>query len=134
MKLWEELRTSSALFQLFIDDIWIDDSLDFFGNNGNNIEHCIKYLKLLKEVEDRIYNSTKNISTRSAERHLEVFGTSLICEQFLAGLISSLETICASNGLVSQNRVSDAEKALNIGKTLFSEMIKQKEDRKNKLK
>lgn len=108
--LWKELGTSSALFQLFLDDIWFDENEDYFGDDGNDIEHCIKYLEVLYEKECQIYNMAGNIS--HCTEYVEVFGAVPVCRQLLNGLIASLETIKASRDSRTQIRAMVAEKTL----------------------
>lgn len=40
--LWREQGKSSALFQLFLDDIWLNKNSDYFGDIGDDIEHCVR--------------------------------------------------------------------------------------------
>lgn len=128
-KLWEELGKSSALFQLFLDDIWLDENLDYFGDNGNDIEHCVLYLDTLYKIEKKMYNSAKNISLKSEECYIETFGVTPICKQLVDGLISSLETISTSSDLRSQSRIEMAKATLKKAKVLFNELIEWKKAR-----
>ena len=120
IRLWEELGKSSALFQLFIDDVWIDEAQDYFGNDGNDIEHCVKYLEKLMHLEKKIYTSAKNRSTRCAEDYIREFGTTPICKQLLNGLMVSLEAIVASVDIQPQDRVETAKKTLGHSKKLLN--------------
>lgn len=116
--LWRELGKSSALFQLFLDDIWLDDNLDYFNEDGNDIEHCVKYLWVLYDAEQRIYNAAKNLSNTCSRYYLNDFGTTPICKQLVAGLIASLETIIASGNSRSQSRIRTAKETLQQAKRL----------------
>lgn len=113
VKLWEELGKSSALFQLYMDDIWLDEELtDFFEEDGNDIEHCLMYLSTLQKAEEKIYNRAKNKSVDSAEAYFETFSSHSICKQLINGLISSLETICSSGDPRLQVRIKIAKGTL----------------------
>ena len=113
VKIWEELSKSSALFQLFLDDIWLEESSEYFTDSGNDIEHCVTYLKNLFKIEKRIFNIAKNISYKRAERYVEHFGAESLCTQLGSGLISSLDTIISSGDSRAQGRVGIARKTLN---------------------
>lgn len=110
--LWNELGKSSALFQLFMDDIWFNDDSDYLKESGNDVEHCYEYLRELFEIEKRIYNSAENLGTSHAKLYLEYFGVDPICKQLAAGLISSLRLISDSGESL---RVSKAK--ITLGKT-----------------
>lgn len=129
IKLWEELGKSSALFQLFIDDVWIDQNLDYFRSDGNDIEHCVKYLEKLMQIEKKMYTSAKNRSTRCAEDYLGAFGIKPVCRQLLSGLMASLETIVTSGDLQPQSRIEIAKKTLEQSKKLSDELTKWEQSR-----
>lgn len=131
--LWNELENSSALFQLFLDDIWLDEDSNYFCENGNDIEHCVKYLKLLYQTETRIYNLTANLSAISRRYYLENFGISPICQQLANGLIVSLDAIVASGDLQPQGRVKSAVVALEQMNELAQELQKWEQDRRSQL-
>lgn len=120
--LWRELGKSSALFQLFLDDIWLDEDSDYFGNDGNDIEHCIKYLESLYDTEQRIYNAARNLSSICAKYYLNDFGSVPICRQLVAGLIASLDAIIASGDSRSQSRIITAKKTLQQARKLAQSM------------
>lgn len=120
--LWRELGKSSALFQLFLDDIWLDENADFFGDDGNDIEHCVKYLGTLYDAEQRIYNTARNLSSICANYYLNDFGTAPICKQLVAGLISSLDAIIASGDSRSQSRINTAKRTLHQAKKLAQDI------------
>lgn len=130
IKLWEELGKSSALFQLFIDDIWFDESSNFFEDNGNDIEHCIEYLNTLQKIEKKIYNSAKNNSIRAVEEYTETFGVTPICKQLAKGLIASLEAISTSEGTGLQSRREMAKRTLKKAYTLYADLINWERSRK----
>lgn len=96
--LWKQLAESSVLFQLFMDDIWLDEDIKYFGTD---IEHCVNYLEYLICQETRIYNYAKNNGQRKL--YLQAFGDNPICNQLIRGLIKSLDTIINS-------QVTDSER------------------------
>ncbi len=127
--LWDELGKSSALFQLFLDDIWLDEESEYFGDDGNDIEHCIKYVQQLYSQEKKIFNTAANISVLARNLYLNCFGTSSICRQLLSGLIASLDTIVKSNDFRSKNRINMAKETLRQAKALFRQ-VKDWEDKR----
>lgn len=129
VKLWEELGKSSALFQMFIDDVWIDEKLDFFESDGNDIEHCVKYLEILIQIEKKIYSSCKNRSLRCAEDYISSFGAEPVCRQLLNGLIASLEAIVTSGETQPQGRIETAKRTLEHSRQLSSELAKWRQGR-----
>ena len=120
--LWKELGKSSALFQLFIDDVWIDDQYDFFTEEGNDVEHCLQYLTILQKIEMDIYNTARNRSYISAEAYLDAFGNSAICKQLSNGIISSLEAITTSGDSRLQLRIKTAKNTLEKANMLYKEL------------
>lgn len=121
VKLWEELGKSSALFQLFLDDIWLDEKSDYFGDDGNDIEHCVKYLFTLQEIEIEIHNQSKNLSTERA--YIEAFGTTPICKHLANGLSTSLETIITSNNPWQHSKINRARQTLQKLRRLSNELM-----------
>lgn len=131
VKLWEELGKSSALFQLFLDDIWLDDDQtnDYLSDHGNDIEHCVKYLTYLKRQEIIIYNRAKNISRSAGEDYIDAFGATPVCCQLLNGLIASLRVISTSANFYSQIRIDRAKVALKQANSLSDELLEWKMER-----
>ncbi len=130
VKLWDELGKTSALFQLFLDDIWLDDESEYFDENGNDIEHCIKYLVTLQQKEYRIYNKADNNSSRAKKNYIEAFGMKSICRQLVDGLIASLETISTSVDYTSYNRIIAARETLVKANKLSNDLRKWENERK----
>lgn len=93
VRLWNELKESSALFQLYMDDIFVEEDSDYLGPNGNDIEHCFEYLKYLWKKEMRIFNSVKNQSDEKVRNYIQCFGKEPVCYQLAKGLLHSLEYI-----------------------------------------
>lgn len=131
VKLWNELGKSSALFQLFLDDIWFEDDLDYFSDDGNNIEHCVTYLEYLIVVEKRIFYSVENISHDLAGFYLKEFGIMPVTKQLVYGLISSLEAISSSNDLNNQLRVRKAQDTLKKARSILNELEEWESERRN---
>lgn len=130
VKLWEELGKSSALFQLFLDDVWIDESLDYFSKNGNDVEHCVMYLGFLEEKEKKIFNNAQNISIMAKERYFKAFGTTSICKHLVDGLVTSLEAISTSDDAVSSSRIFKAKATLRRAQTLSNTLVEWEKERK----
>lgn len=130
VKLWEELRKSSVLFQLYMDDIWLDEKMDFFGDDGNDIEHCVEYLIVLQKAEKKIFNIAKNSSSSCAESYIEAFGADSVCKQLVNGLIASLDTIITSGDSRLQSRVETAKKTLKKAKEISNEIKRWEEARR----
>ena len=133
VKLWEELGKSSALFQLFLDDIWLEDdqSEEYFSENGNDIEHCLKYLEYLVQKERIIYNHASNISQRSKKSYIETFGAIPVCSQLINGLIASLKSISTSKDTHSQIRINKAKETLKEAESLLKELSKWQTERES---
>jgi hypothetical protein len=110
--LWNELGKSSALFQLYLDDIWLDEDSSYFEENGNDIEHCLEYLTYLIDVEQKIFNLAANRGKRAKDDYLRAFGEKAICRQLLQGLISSLVVITASDDNKATARITKAKSTL----------------------
>lgn len=133
ISLWNELANSSALFQLFLDDIWLDENSYYFSENGNDIEHCVDYLATLCDVEARIYNLTGNLSAISRRYYLESFGVTPVCKQLAEGLIASLKTIISSGDSHSQSRVMTAAETLKQANGLYEKLQKWEQERESQL-
>lgn len=118
--LWNELRESSALFQLFIDDVWLPRNSDYFGDDGNDIEHCANYLIQLWKKEQRIYHAADNLM--HAQDYCDLFGRKPVCLQLLIGLERSLNKICDSMDEKSADRKRSAAKTLQRIVKLKTEM------------
>lgn len=91
--LWKELSESSALFQLFMDDIWFDQNEDYLNEDGNNLEHCCKYLHYLWQIEDSICNKAENLGMENKRKYMDCFGSDPVCKQLGEGLYISLKAV-----------------------------------------
>ena len=96
--LWNELALSGALFQLFMDDVWLDPTGDFFGDDEFSIEQCYEYLRQLWTWEERIYNQAANYGENNIRKYLEAFDSDTICKQLIKGLIESATAIRKKEG------------------------------------
>lgn len=103
VRLWNELKESSALFQLYMDDIYFEDNSDYLQQNGNDIEHCFEYLKYLWTKEKRIFNTVKNQSDIKVRGYIQCFGSEPICKHLAKGLLNSLDYI-ACHDLTAKGR------------------------------
>lgn len=93
VRLWEELYSSSALFQLFMDDVYVDYNSDYLSQYGNDIEHCFIYLQYLRRKEEHIFDIISNDGKEKIEEYINCFGNNSICEYLAHGLLNSLEYI-----------------------------------------
>lgn len=125
--LWNELGRSSALFQLFMDDIWFDDNSEYLKENGNDLEHCYVYLSDLYAIEKEIYYLAENLGKSHARLYSEYFGIEPVCMQLASGIISSLKTISESGESL---RVNKARITLNKLEGLYSHMCQWAENNK----
>ena len=90
VRLWEELGLSSALFQLYMDDIYVEQDSPYLEPNGNDIEHCFEYLKYLWDMELRIFHCASNHSQEHVRAYIACFGKESICYHLAQGLLNSL--------------------------------------------
>ena len=92
--IWELLNKNSVLFEMYMDDIWLDNSnrsankKNFRGFDLDNFSIALFYLNILVNKEIQIRNHAKNLGT--FEKYTELFGKDSICEHLLVGLTNSL--------------------------------------------
>lgn len=123
VKLWEELGKSSALFQLYLDDIWFDEQYDFKGDDGNDVEHCVKYLGVLVETEKRIFSQAKNLTKSNVENYIQCFGEVPVCKHLVDGLLASLKAIIQSGDSKTHNRIKTAKETEKKAKGINASLI-----------
>ncbi len=114
VSLWKEMYNSSALFQLYMDDIYVDTDSDYLTPFGNDIEHCFEYLKYLRDKEERIFNIVSNQSIAKINKYIQCFGNTSICEYLAHGLSSSLDYISSHDS--SQMGAKAKKTKAEIGK------------------
>ena len=94
--LWDYIGKTSVFFEMFIDDIWMDNSLRckekdvFRGFDFDNYDICISYLSELIDKEKRIYTRAVNIDG-TGDQYKKYFGEEPVCKQLLKGLKRSLD-------------------------------------------
>ena len=92
--LWKMLGTNSILFEMYVDDIWLDlshkpTSKHFFrGFDSDNFDHALNYLGKLIECESLIRRAAKN--NDKLRIYNGCFGSTTVCEHLLTGLRNSL--------------------------------------------
>lgn len=92
--LWDMLGRNSVIFEMYIDDIWIDNSErtnnkhQFRGFDSENFKYALRYLNVLIEIEKSIKYHTDNIG-RKAE-YIDLFGDDSICLHLLYGFKNSV--------------------------------------------
>lgn len=93
VRLWDEMGKSSALFQLYMDDVFVEKESPYMEPNGNDIEHCFEYLKYLSSAEERMFNKGSNLGRWHARRYVQLLGQERICKHLAEGLVRSLDYI-----------------------------------------
>ena len=100
-----------------MDDIFVEDDSDYLGSNGNDIEHCFKYLRYLWTKENRVFNSVKNQSEEKVGSYIQCFGNEPICKHLAKGLLNSLDYIGdhdpTSRGRRAQKTYKEVQRFIN---------------------
>lgn len=92
--IWELLRKNSVLFEMYMDDIWLDNSIrpaskkKFRGFDLDNFNIALLYLEKLIDKEIQLRNHAQNLGT--LDEYIELFGKNSVCEHLLNGLSKSL--------------------------------------------
>lgn len=92
--LWDMLGRNSVIFEMYIDDIWVDNSKrtdikhQFRGFDSENFQASLRYLETLIETESIMKSHADNIG-RKAE-YIDLFGDDSICMHLLKGLKNSV--------------------------------------------
>lgn len=94
LTLWKHMGMNSVLFEMYIDDIWLEDDnrplrrSPFRGFDKDNYAMCLTYLKKLIKKERDVYIVACNESETDAFK--QAFGTDPICLNLLNGLEASI--------------------------------------------
>ena len=103
--MWLRLANSSVLFEMFVDDIWMENDSrvawtipDVHGFNDANFQVCIDYMDLLIAAERRVFCRAANVDCGDVS-FVELFGNTPICAHLLKGLESSLDVFYARKSL-----------------------------------
>lgn len=92
--LWKMLGLNSVLFEMYIDDIWIDlrqkpiAKRSFRGFDSDNFDHALNYLGKLIDCEALIRRAAKNNGKLGV--YNQCFGVAKVSEHLLSGLRNSL--------------------------------------------
>lgn len=92
--IWELLSKNSVLFEMYMDDIWLDNTMrprnkrKFRGFDIDNFTIAIGYLEKLIDKETLLRNHAQNLGTFN--EYIDLFGNNSICEHLLSGLTKSL--------------------------------------------
>ncbi|MCH5297812.1 MAG: hypothetical protein J1E85_09090 [Ruminococcus sp.] len=92
--LWDMLGKNSVILEMYIDDIWIDNSErtnskhQFRGFDFENFQSALRYLDALIEIESVMKSHTDNIGRRA--EYIDLFGDDSICMHLLKGLKNSV--------------------------------------------
>lgn len=93
--LWGFLGRTSVFFEMFVDDIWLDNmsretQRPFFrGFDYENYRICLDYLGELIDAETTIFSQAIN-NQGNGQKFFEIFGDKPICDYLLDGLENSL--------------------------------------------
>lgn len=93
--LWDNLYYGSSLFELFVDDIWIENPVrleveknkKFVQFSVPNFRECINYLRFLIDVEMQIRRYALNRGRQS--KYVAMFGKQPVTNQLYYGLHNS---------------------------------------------
>ncbi len=126
--LWDSLGENSILFEIFIDDIYIDSPIrtgeksetEFKQFNIYAFRECINVLHKLIEEELRIRRHTLNYGTY--QLYIQMFGSEPVTKQLQKGLRKSLKTYF-KNDTVSDT-VKELSKSLNEIDDEISNVVK----------
>lgn len=127
--LYKYFEKNSILFEMFVDDIWLDNDnrpinkRKFRGFNEDNYNVSLNYLDYLIEVEQKYIIMARNISENSYNLYIELFGKDFLTEYLLCGLEKSLN-IFYKNDLNEFNTGKESAK---------NEFINKIQDLKNKI-
>lgn len=92
--LWELLGKNSVLFEMYTDDLWLDNSNRtmnkkiYRGFDEENFEIAVNYTYKLFDIESKFRNHAYNINKMT--EYYETFGKDFICSHLLNGLSNSL--------------------------------------------
>lgn len=92
--MWELLSKNSVLFEMYMDDIWLDNSnrpvskKKFRGFDLDNFNMTVIYLEKLIDKENQLKNHAQNLGT--LDEYNSLFGKKSICQHLLTGLLNSL--------------------------------------------
>lgn len=93
--LWSRLGSTSVFFEMFVDDIWLEDDprqipkQQFRGFDIENFSVALNYMYYLIDAEHMIYARSKNVALEGV-RFEDVFGEEPVCLRLLDGLEKSL--------------------------------------------
>ena len=91
--IWNLLSQNSVLFEMYMDDIWLDNTLRparkkrFRGFDLDNFSIAMKYLDVLIEKEIKLRNHARNLG--KFDEYIELFGRDTISRHLLNGLMNS---------------------------------------------
>lgn len=114
--LWNYMSDNSVLFEMFIDDIWMDNSgrkekRMFRGFDEDNFKACIEYLDHLIDLESVLYSHAKNLG--KGRLYLDCFGRDPVCSWLIKGLRKSLFNFYHDCRSESEHYVSYCETRLD---------------------
>lgn len=93
--LWDWLGKSSVLMEMYMDDLWLDNSQrptqkhQYRGFDKDNYSIAVDYLEILFEKEIKIRNQADNLGM--LDYYVQIFGEDLISKHLINGLNNSLK-------------------------------------------
>lgn len=93
--IWDFLGKNSVIFEMYTDDIWMDNSQRpttkkrFRGFDLDNYSAALDYMDVLVDKEITIRNHAQNLG--NLEKYELLFGNDWVCEHLIKGLTNSLK-------------------------------------------
>lgn len=120
--LFDYLRTKSVLFEMYMDDVWKDNSdrsnppKAFRMYDNERSLTSFKYMETLINKEREIRNCAKNHCTLNL--YYDTFGNDILCEYLLAGLENSYNIYFRSSEIdfskdIIKNRIDRCRKLID---------------------
>lgn len=101
LDMWRLLGESSVLFEMFVDDIWIDNfhrpkpPRQFRGFDRDKFDSCLRYMHIVISAEHQIINAALNIGHKKS--YFKYFGNESISRHLLSGLSKSVTAYYRNN-------------------------------------
>ena len=128
--LWNMLGQSSVLFEMYVDDIWLDNSKRNYSSQfsrgfiDDKFELCLDYVEILSSIERELFLLAYNC-TGNEVMYYKLFGKESISGYLLSGLEHSLNVFYRDNRVWTYR---DSQKT-----DLWREKIKMLDSKCNKV-
>ena len=124
--MWQRMGATSVFFEMFIDDIWLDNDARNYMGRSNRIPYrgfdtvnygvCLNYLESLIHTEKAIFSQAVNARSLNRAKSPvsidEFFGAQPVCSHLLQGLESNLRAYYRLDGRPDEWQYSFEEKTL----------------------